>query len=275
MSDAPLPGSRQAYKCEYWHLVQYQLLEQRCWHIAYSCNHVTCRSGVSNSASMSCKSAPLPVSFTPSAQSLPAFPLQAPASHIPQAQPPLSTLLFPSTLATTSIAPSSRPIKCLLSLPDHDSTLLPSVQSARPLSDITAALGSTSAGGKPGSLIGQSGAGQRLYDTTPMPSIPLYSADAYSVMTNSLPYCSTWPQKLTDTARLQLATPQAASSLPDGPGLHIGLGKPLRSHIGSDGSSVDSDPAALVEDALLGELFFAQSEACQVTLCGGSRWNGC
>ena len=59
--------------------------------------------------------------------------------------------------------------------------------------------------------------------------------------------------------------PQTALPLPAGP---VGLGKPVTGHVGSDddGSSIDSDPAALVEDALLGELFFAQSEACQVTL---------
>ena len=63
-----------------------------------------------------------------------------------------------------------------------------------------------------------------------------------------------------------LAMPQADLSLPVDPGLRLGLGKLSRSHTGSDddGSSIDSDPAALVEDALLGELFFAQPEACQV-----------
>ena len=230
---------------------------------------MTCRSGVPKGASMSCNSAPLPFSFTPSAHSLPALGLQAPASHGPQTQPPLSSPLFPPTLTPTSLTPSSCPLEPLLS--HLNSTLLPSVQSALPSGDTAAAfapLDSNPAGDKPGYLAGQPGAGQRLYGTAPMLSIPLYSADAYSFMTGSLPSCSTWPQQLTDITRPNPAMPQADLPLSVGPGLNLGLGKLPRSRNSSDddGSSINSDPAALVEDALLGELFFAQPEACQVLL---------
>ena len=210
-------------------------------------------------------------SFTPSAQSLPAFRLQPEASHSPQTQAPLGPHLFPPPFPPPGLPPPPSPPEPSLSPPF--STLLPSVHSTLPLSDTAAAiaaLGSNPAGAKPGSLAGQSGACQRLYDTAPMPSTALYSADTYSVMTGSLPYCSSWPQKLIDTNSPNLAMPQAG--LPVGPDLHLGLGKLLRSRNSSDDgvSSIDSDPAALVEDALLGELFFAQTDACQVRPCAGS-----
>lgn len=168
----------------------------------------------------------------------------------------------------TSFAPPAHPTAPRLSHPL--STLLPTVQSALAPGGAAAAPYApphSALGNQPGSLLGQPGAAPGLCDTAPL---PLFSADAYNVMAGSLPYCSSWQQKLTDITWPGLAVPQAALPLPAGGlDLQLGLGKPLRRRSSSgddDGSSVDSDPAALVEDALLGELFFAQPEACQVNL---------
>ena len=240
--------------------------------------HLAGRSEGSDIASMPCNSAPLPFNFTPSAQSLATLGVQAPAPYTSQPQPFLSgyQYLFPPTLTPSSFAPPSHLADPSMSFPH--STLLPSVHSLIPQSHAATAFapqGSNLIGSKPGFTPGQLSASQRLHDTASMPSMPLYSADAYGVLTGSLPYCPNWPQNLTDTTwGSSLAKPKAAVPLPAGTDLKLDLGKPLRSHSGTDDdlSSVDSDPATLVEDALLGELFFAQPEACQVrALCKHSH----
>lgn len=256
--------------------------------------HVTYRSTISDSASTPSNSAAPPSTFAPSAQPLPAFELPAPASCIPQTQPSLGTHLLPPTLMPTSLAPPAHPTAPFLSHPL--STLLPAVQSALATSGTAAAPYApplSALGTQPGPLLGQPGAAPglcgaalELCGTAPglchTAPLPLYSADAYSIMAGSLPYCSSWQEKLTDTSWPGLAVPQAALPLPAGGlDLQLGLGKPLtrRSSSGDGdddgGSSVDCDPAALVEDALLGELFFAQPEPCQVNLDPKGRQQMC
>lgn len=104
-------------------------------------------------------------------------------------------------------------------------------------------------------------------------SLPVYTADTYSLMKGSLGPVSTWPQlSATALSSLPLGLMPASLSSKGVPAVldraatSFGLGElgPL-SGAGDDASSVDSDPAALVEDALLGELFFQQLQA-QVTL---------
>lgn len=239
---------------------------------------VVCRSDSSNRASMLHNSLPPLLSSCLPAQSLPACIVQPPAPHFSQTQPLLSSHphLFQPTLTPTGLAPHFHPAPPSILSPH--SSLLPPLSSATPLSDTIYNLDVARVGSKACSAPAQTdltsqSASQRLHDTAPMPRMPLYSADAYSAIAGSFPRCSTWPQESANaikahTTWLGLAEPPATLPMPGDTALQLGACKLVERHaIGSeeDASSIDSDPAALVEDALLGELFFAQTEACQVT----------
>ena len=114
--------------------------------------------------------------------------------------------------------------------------------------------------------------GVQLAQPSLLPSrLPVYTADTYSLMKGSLGPVSTWPQlSATALSSLPAGLAPAYPSSKDVPAVifraatSTGLGE-LGTLSGDDASSVDSDPAALVEDALLGELFFQQLQA-KVTL---------
>ena len=111
-------------------------------------------------------------------------------------------------------------------------------------------------------------------------SLPLYTADAYSLMKGSYGHMvSSWPQLTmaavsnsnadpTSTPHFSAQTAPAKEATDVASVAQTMAGVGLVDQGSDDASSEDSDPAALVEDALLGELFFQQLEAQQqVRLC--------
>lgn len=240
--------------------------------------HMACRSEAPNTASLLFNSAHSSLSPSPSTQSLPAVSVHPPTSHFPQTQPLPSShpYLSPPTLDPIGLAPLGHSAGPSMLCPQ--STLLPLVLPVTSPCEIVHPVEVACLGNRAYTIPGQSGQASQLaslglYDTAPVHGMPLYSADAYALMAGSFPQCTTWPRELTHAidskaTRLNLAKPQATTlPLPAGAALHLGASRLGLSHAGSDEdvSSVDSDPAALVEDALLGELFFAQPEACQVS----------
>ncbi|KAL0042381.1 hypothetical protein WJX77_010775 [Trebouxia sp. C0004] len=113
---------------------------------------------------------------------------------------------------------------------------------------------------------------QLAQPSQPPPSLPLYTADTYGFMKRSLGQNFGWPQvPLTAVISSSLGSraahplseagqPAAASHAPQS----WQCGRPGGvDSMSDDGSSVESDPAAVVEDALLGELFFQQLQVQQ------------
>lgn len=181
-------------------------------------------------------------------------------------QPGLSNQYpFPSALSPPSLGhPGSLPAPSTIL---HHPAYVPASQSAVPVTDPS----------HPWSLhrlgfAGMSSQGQPLPGhlekpwNVPMHSLPIFTADSYSLMTGSLPQCSTWPTSLSAPA-VATSVPVPTATLPQLAVDPLELDprqRVMNNACSDDESSVDSDPAALVEDALLGELFFAQLEASQV-----------
>ena len=99
--------------------------------------------------------------------------------------------------------------------------------------------------------------GQSPYLHRPMePPLPPYSSLATAAPLASLqPHMLTTPHAVLPTAETAL-TAQAAAAPNFMAGKRLVMGAGYEQQSGSDSSCEDSDPAALVEDALLGELFF-------------------
>ena len=198
-------------------------------------------------------------------------PAPAPDQHqLPplSAQPGLSLQPFqhpfPSALGPPSLAPPSSLTAPSLAL--RRPAYMPATQSAVPGTDPFQTLTASSLG--PAGLVNHR---RPLPEhlgkpwNSPMHSLPLYTADSYSLKTGSLPVCSTWP--LTSIPAVAPSATMPIAVLPQLAGDPLQLDPKqcvMSKACSDDGSSVDSDPAALVEDALLGELFFAQPEASQV-----------
>ena len=105
----------------------------------------------------------------------------------------------------------------------------------------------------------------------PPPSLPLYTADTYGLM-KGFGQVSSWPQTPLVAVASSSSGSMAARPLSEaGPPAPVSdaaqswqWGQPGgMDSVSHDGSSVESDPAAVVEDALLGELFFQQLQVDQ------------
>ena len=105
----------------------------------------------------------------------------------------------------------------------------------------------------------------------PPPSLPLYTADTYGLM-KGFGQVSSWPQTpLTAVVSSSSGSVAARPWSEAGPPAAASIaaqswqcGRPGgMDSVSDDGSSVESDPAAVVEDALLGELFFQQLQVDQ------------
>ena len=104
----------------------------------------------------------------------------------------------------------------------------------------------------------------------PPPSLPLYTADTYGLMRGSFGQVSSWPQipltaVVSSSSGSMAACPLFGASPPAGASdaAQSWQRDRLGDSVSDDGSSVESDPAAVVEDALLGELFFQQLQVDQ------------
>lgn len=105
----------------------------------------------------------------------------------------------------------------------------------------------------------------------PPPSLPLYTADTYGLM-KGFGQVSSWPQTpliavASSSSGSMAARPWSEAGPPAAASIAAQswqCGRPGgMNSVSDDGSSVESDPAAVVEDALLGELFFQQLQVDQ------------
>ena len=103
----------------------------------------------------------------------------------------------------------------------------------------------------------------------PPPSLPLYTADTYGLMKGSFGKVFSWPQipltaVVSSSSGSMAARPLSEAAAVSDAAQSWQCGRPgVVDSVSDDGSSVESDPAAVVEDALLGELFFQQLQVQQ------------
>ena len=173
----------------------------------------------------------------------------------------------PVLFSNPQSAPPTHPLSPLWG--PLQSVQLPAVQSALPWTDLLSKpqdrAAADTANAHALGLLTSKAPDKGSLNAASVPDMPLYTADAYGLMTGSVPHCGTWPAEKHDGAALN-----SSMTLP-GDGGAIAIASPttvggcmlVTSH-SHDGSSVSSDPAALVEDALLGELFFPKPEGREV-----------
>ena len=183
------------------------------------------------------------------------------ARQIPNQVLPVSeSFASPFTLAVPLASPLQTSAASLLAYP---STLLNAIDHPAPTSAATS---------QPNLTLPQNSDTQLAQPSQPSPSLPLYTADTYGFMKGSFGQLSSWPQ-----IPLTAVNSSSSGSVPARPLSEAGppaaasdaaqswqCGRPEGvDSVSDDGSSVESDPAAVVEDALLGELFFQQLQVQQ------------
>lgn len=149
------------------------------------------------------------------------------------------------------------------SLLAHPSALLHASDHPAPMSAATS---------QPSSTLPQNSDIQLTQLSQPPPSLPLYTADTYGLMRGSFGQVFSWPQILWPAVVSSSSGSMTARPLSEAGALAAvsdaaqswQCGRPgVVDSVSDDGSSVESDPAAVVEDALLGELFFQQLQVRQ------------
>lgn len=212
--------------------------------------HVLCQCRLPTS-----RSAPAVPSWTqfPPVSSAPSAP-QIPNQALPISGSFASSFTLPVPLASplqTSAA----------SLLAHPSALLHASDHPAPMSAATS---------QPNVTLPQNSDIQLTQLSQPPPSLPLYTADTYGLMRGSFGQVSSWPQipltaVVSSSSGSMAACPLFGASPPAGASdaAQSWQRDRLGDSVSDDGSSVESDPAAVVEDALLGELFFQQLQVQQ------------
>jgi len=203
----------------------------------------------------------------PTSRSAPAVPnwtqfppagLAPSAPQIPnQALPTSGSFASPFTLPVPLASPLQTSAASLLAYP---SVLLNASDHPAPVSAATS---------QPNMTLPQNSDTQLTQLSQPPPSLPLYTADTYGLMKGSFGKVFSWPQipltaVVSSSSGSMAARPLSEAAAVSDAAQSWQCGRPgVVDSVSDDGSSVESDPAAVVEDALLGELFFQQLQVQQ------------